>query len=216
MSNHTGARDDGGTTEGRRRDDGGMSGDAANACERLEHQLRQLETRVVSEKRAVEASEEAIREATMELESERERLEANKARVRALKTELATEEEVLRARERQARAGEEAEREAMEALETARKNQADARERRLDAARRAIAEEEAMRRAMLDELAVLRLSDEIREHSARFGGPWVEPDLSDAPKELIDAVVELVRVRRENEAMREALLARAAEKETDE
>jgi len=152
----------------------------------------------------------------VEREEGRGRLEGNKRRLRALETELATAEEVLRAGERRARAGEEVEREAMEALETARKNQAAARERRLDAARRAIAEEEAMRRAMLDELAVSRLSDEIREHSARFGGPWVEPDLSDAPKELIDAVVELVRARRENEAMREALLARAAEKETDE
>ncbi len=41
---------------------------------------------------------------------------------------------------------------------------------RLDDARRAIEDEEAMRRAMLDQLTLMRLSDEIRELSAHFGG----------------------------------------------
>ena len=44
----------------------------------------------------------------------------------------------------------------------------------------------------------------------------MEPDLSDAPEELLDVVRKLVRARRENEATREDLLARGAEKMTDE
>ena len=190
--------------------------DDGNVCERLEHQLRQLETRVASEKRAVEASEDAIAKAELELERERREREENKERLGALERELAEVEEVLRAEERQARAGMEAEREALEQLEMAREKKAAERLTRLDNARRAIEDEEAMRRAMLDQLTLMRLSDEIRELSARFRGPWVEPDLSDVPEELLDAVRKLVRARRENEAMREDLLARGAEKTTDE
>ena len=190
--------------------------DDENVCERLEHQLRQLETRVASEKRAVEASEDAIAKAELELERERREREENTERLGALERELAGAEEVLRAEERQARAGMEAEREALEQLEMAREKKAAERLTRLDDARRAIEDEEAMRRAMLDQLTLMRLSDEIRELSAHFGGPWVEPDLSDVPEELLDAVRKLVRARRENEAMREDLLARGAEKMTDE
>ena len=206
------------TGEGRRtvRTKGNIMRDDGNVCERLEHQLRQLETRVASEKRAVEASEDAIAKAELELERERREREENTERLGALERELAEAEEVLRAEERQARAGMEAEREALEQLELAREKKAAERLKRLDDARRAIENEEAMRRAMLDQLTLMRLSDEIRELSAHFGGPWVEPDLSDVPEELLDAVRKLVRARRENEAMREDLLARGAEKMTDE
>ena len=207
--------DDGrGTTDGE--EEKGTMRDDGNVCERLEHQLRQLETRVASETRAVEASEDAIAKAALELERERREREENTERLGALERELAEAEEVLRAEERQARAGMEAEREALEQLEMAREKKAAERLKRLDDARRAIENEEAMRRAMLDQLTLMRLSDEIRELSAHFGGPWVEPDLSDVPEELLDAVRKLVRARRENEAMREDLLARGAEKMTDE
>ena len=206
------------TGEGRRtvRTQGNIMRDDGNVCERLEHQLRQLETRVASETRAVEASEDAIAKAALELERERREREENTERLGALERELAEAEEVLRAEERQARAGMEAEREALEQLEMAREKKAAERLTRLDDARRAIENEEAMRRAMLDQLTLMRLSDEIRELSAHFGGPWVEPDLSDVPEELLDTVRKLVRARRENEAMREDLLARGAEKMTDE
>ena len=206
------------TGEGRRtvRTQGNIMRDDGTGCERLEHHLRQLETRVASENRAVEASEDAIAKAELELERERREREENKERLGALERELAEAEEVLRAEERQARAGMEAEREALEQLELAREKKAAERLTRLDDARRAIEDEEAMRRAMLDQLTLMRLSDEIRELSAHFGGPWVEPDLSDVPEELLDAVRKLVRARRENEAMREDLLARGAEKMTDE
>ena len=88
--------DDGrGTTDGE--DEKGTMRDDGNVCERLEHQLRQLETRVASETRAVEASEDAIAKAALELERERREREENTERLGALERELAEAEEVLRA-----------------------------------------------------------------------------------------------------------------------
>ena len=126
---------------------------------------------------------------------------------------LAEAREELDALERAKRAEDEAMVEVMKMMDERRARDDDARRRRLDETRAAIEFEFDARAIFREHRTSLELSDEIYERSKGLEGvgPWREFDLGDVPDDLVETIARVVDARRENDAIRDELLAKGAD-----
>jgi len=181
--------------------------------ERLQRELDAAERRLASERRAEEASAARLAETTRDVERRRiERDDAKAARDDAMAA-LAEAREELDALERAKRAEDEAMVEVMKMMDERRARDDDARRRRLDETRAAIEFEFDARAIFREHRTSLELSDEIYERSKGLEGvgPWREFDLGDVPDDLVETIARVVDARRENDAIRDELLAKGAD-----
>jgi len=178
--------------------------------ERLRRELDAAERRLASERRAEEQSAARLVETARDVERRRVERDDAKARRDEARGELAIVREELATLERARRAEDEAMARMMRAMDDARDAEAEARRRRLDETRAAIALESDMRETMVEVRTSLELSDEIYERSKGLEGvgPWRDFDLGDVPDDLVRACARVVEARRENDAIRDALLAK--------
>jgi chromosome segregation ATPase len=181
--------------------------------ERLQRELDAAERRLASERRAEEASAARLAETTRDVERRRiERDDAKAARDEAMAA-LAEAREELDALERAKRAEDEAMVEVMKMMDERRARDDDARRRRLDETRAAIEFEFDARAIFREHRTSLELSDEIYERSKGLEGvgPWRDFDLGDVPDDLVETIARVVDARRENDAIRDELLAKGAD-----
>ena len=181
--------------------------------ERLRRELDAAERRLASERRAEEQSAARLVETARDVERRRVERDDAKARRDEARGELAIVREELATLERARRAEDEAMARMMRAMDDARDAEDEARRRRLDETRAAIALESDMRETMVEVRTSLELSDEIYERSKGLEGvgPWRDFDLGDVPDDLVRACARVVEARRENDAIRDALLAKGAD-----
>ena len=181
--------------------------------ERLQRELDAAERRLASERRAEEASAARLAETTRDVERRRiERDDAKAARDEAMAA-LAEAREELDALERAKRAEDEAMVEVMKMMDERRARDDDARRRRLDETRAAIEFEFDARAIFREHRTSLELSDEIYERSKGLEGvgTWRDFDLGDVPDDLVETIARVVDARRENDAIRDELLAKGAD-----
>jgi len=199
------------TTRHSRDDDDAKKRD--DMLERLQRELDAAERRLASERRAEEASAARLAETTRDVERRRiERDDAKAARDEAMAA-LAEAREELDALERAKRAEDEAMVEVMKMMDERRARDDDARRRRLDETRAAIEFEFDARAIFREHRTSLELSDEIYERSKGLEGvgPWRDFDLGDVPDDLVETIARVVDARRENDAIRDELLAKGAD-----